>query len=297
MSRIPCVAAPRRLHRPLSASSPRKPTARARRAARARAPATRTSSSRRTRDALKVRRASTVDPLGKARVRFQSCPSIQLARATRIVGRCIPVSRAPLALAPTSSTVPRGDFTHRLFALRESSFQEQLMARSSAPATAGESKSAASSAGRKRGGAEARDEPRKDPRADGATKPAAGTLARGDVKRASQGHKGAGKDDKAKSEASPAPKKKTSEIDDLFAGIKATKASAAASKPAKASAEEPNAKRHKIVGSKDDIFGEEEGGPRKRTEEGFRIFSEEELGLLKSGGETDNCPFDCDCCY
>jgi len=56
-------------------------------------------------------------------------------------------------------------------------------------------------------------------------------------------------------------------------------------------------KRPKVEGSKDDIFGETAGKARKRTEEGFTIYSEEELGLGKKGGNTDLCPFDCDCCF
>lgn len=38
------------------------------------------------------------------------------------------------------------------------------------------------------------------------------------------------------------------------------------------------------------------GQPRKRTEEGFRIFHESELRLNEGGG-TALCPFDCDCCF
>ena len=38
------------------------------------------------------------------------------------------------------------------------------------------------------------------------------------------------------------------------------------------------------------------GQPRKRTEEGFRIFHESEL-RLGGGGGTPLCPFDCDCCF
>ena len=36
---------------------------------------------------------------------------------------------------------------------------------------------------------------------------------------------------------------------------------------------------------------------RSRTEEGYAIYSEAELGLCKAGGTTDKCPFDCDCCF
>jgi hypothetical protein len=58
------------------------------------------------------------------------------------------------------------------------------------------------------------------------------------------------------------------------------------------------AKRPKVEGSKDDIFGESTGKARKRTEEGYAIYGEDELGLgKKGGGDTPLCPFDCDCCY
>ena len=40
---------------------------------------------------------------------------------------------------------------------------------------------------------------------------------------------------------------------------------------------------------------------RKRTQEGYRIFSERELGVFdyqrKNAGFTKLCPFDCDCCF
>ncbi|KAF6264333.1 hypothetical protein COO60DRAFT_1698379 [Scenedesmus sp. NREL 46B-D3] len=58
------------------------------------------------------------------------------------------------------------------------------------------------------------------------------------------------------------------------------------------------AKRPKVEGSKDDIFGESTGKARKRTDEGYAIYGEDELGLgKKGGGDTPLCPFDCDCCY
>ena len=34
----------------------------------------------------------------------------------------------------------------------------------------------------------------------------------------------------------------------------------------------------------------------RRTKEGYRIFSEDELKINKGGG-TEQCPFDCDCCF
>ncbi|KAF7310738.1 hypothetical protein HMN09_00616800 [Mycena chlorophos] len=37
-------------------------------------------------------------------------------------------------------------------------------------------------------------------------------------------------------------------------------------------------------------------GPRRKTEEGFAIYKEDELGINDEGGDTPLCPFDCDCC-
>ena len=37
---------------------------------------------------------------------------------------------------------------------------------------------------------------------------------------------------------------------------------------------------------------------KKKTEEGFQVYTEEELRLGDAkAGETPDCPFDCDCCY
>jgi len=38
-------------------------------------------------------------------------------------------------------------------------------------------------------------------------------------------------------------------------------------------------------------------GPRRKTEEGFGIFKEAELGINPEAGGTPLCPFDCDCCF
>ncbi|KAF8518710.1 hypothetical protein BU17DRAFT_48353 [Hysterangium stoloniferum] len=37
-------------------------------------------------------------------------------------------------------------------------------------------------------------------------------------------------------------------------------------------------------------------GPRRKTEDGFSIYKEDELGIGDEGGDTPLCPFDCDCC-
>jgi len=51
-----------------------------------------------------------------------------------------------------------------------------------------------------------------------------------------------------------------------------------------------------VEGNKDDIFGAGPSQARRRTKEGYAIYSEQELELNK-GGMTDLCPFDCKCCY
>jgi len=38
-------------------------------------------------------------------------------------------------------------------------------------------------------------------------------------------------------------------------------------------------------------------GSRRRTEEGFAIYKEAELGIDVEAGETPLCPFDCECCF
>ena len=37
-------------------------------------------------------------------------------------------------------------------------------------------------------------------------------------------------------------------------------------------------------------------GPRRYTEDGYRIYTMEELGLGE-GGDGPDCPFDCNCCF
>ncbi|PNH12000.1 hypothetical protein TSOC_001121 [Tetrabaena socialis] len=107
----------------------------------------------------------------------------------------------------------------------------------------------------------------------------------------------------------PPASSKKSEIDDIFSAGKKKAQESAAEKRAKeeaaakadADAGGPSgadAKRPRLAGNKDDIFGACAGKGRSRTEEGFPIYSEEELGLAKSkGGDTDLCPFDCECCF
>ncbi|GIL42361.1 hypothetical protein Vafri_357 [Volvox africanus] len=104
-----------------------------------------------------------------------------------------------------------------------------------------------------------------------------------------------------------AKKAQKSEIDDIFSAGKKKSLESKRVAPegvgkepdgiAVTTATAVTAKRPRIEGSKDDIFGEATGKGRKRTEEGFAIYTEDELGLGKKGGDTDLCPFDCDCCF
>lgn len=129
----------------------------------------------------------------------------------------------------------------------------------------------------------------------------------------------------AASEAKPVQqtsqgKKKKNEIDDIFAAASGKLQEAAdveedipeelaafAAKLAKARAKKKAQNKDdkaqvagsktKVDGSKDDIFGQETKTNRKKTEEGYAIYTEDELNMGKQGGNTDLCPFDCDCCF
>jgi hypothetical protein len=52
-------------------------------------------------------------------------------------------------------------------------------------------------------------------------------------------------------------------------------------------------------GSASDVLGTGPKGNKARrfTEEGYPIYTEEELGLEKPSGTTPQCPFDCNCCF
>ncbi|KAI0322686.1 hypothetical protein OF83DRAFT_1048782 [Amylostereum chailletii] len=59
------------------------------------------------------------------------------------------------------------------------------------------------------------------------------------------------------------------------------------------------AKKKPVKTDKDDEarFKDSRGsGPRRKTEDGFSIYKEDELGIQDEGGDTPLCPFDCDCC-
>lgn len=96
-------------------------------------------------------------------------------------------------------------------------------------------------------------------------------------------------------------KKAPSEIDEIFAGKKRKK-----SEPEKY--EKPNEeatgnskkikKKNKAKMSADGGFRDPPSRPRKKTNDGLAIYTEEELGISKAdAGDTPLCPFDCSCCF
>lgn len=80
---------------------------------------------------------------------------------------------------------------------------------------------------------------------------------------------------------------KKNDIDDIFAQLK--------TKPRKKDIEQQKEEERKERLQRK----KEENKKIKRTEEGWRIYTLEELGLDKNqyGGNTPLCPFDCDCCH
>ncbi|ORY84457.1 hypothetical protein BCR37DRAFT_386605 [Protomyces lactucae-debilis] len=54
----------------------------------------------------------------------------------------------------------------------------------------------------------------------------------------------------------------------------------------------------KALPSDDSLFTDLKGSKkRKTTEEGFKIYDDEELRIDPNAGSTDDCPFDCQCCF
>ncbi|KAK9149434.1 hypothetical protein Scep_008191 [Stephania cephalantha] len=107
------------------------------------------------------------------------------------------------------------------------------------------------------------------------------------------------------SEAAPTPvqekkKKPSNEIDEIFASKK---------KKQKPKEEQPvmqkensNAKPMNVKknnkGHKKNALPNPSSGPRKRTNDGLAIYTEDELGVSKAdAGNSPLCPFDCSCCF
>jgi len=90
---------------------------------------------------------------------------------------------------------------------------------------------------------------------------------------------------KIKKEAVPVKKNK-GDIDDIFSTLK--------DKPKKVNTEE--ATENKDV-KKNKALKKTGNRKQKTTEEGFKIYTVDELKIGQGEGDTDLCPFDCNCCF
>nr|DAD44480.1 TPA_asm: hypothetical protein HUJ06_002710 [Nelumbo nucifera] len=93
----------------------------------------------------------------------------------------------------------------------------------------------------------------------------------------------------------PKRKKLGQEIDEIFSNKKLKKAEEQQmEKATEDGIEKPKKKKKKNKFPKKDGFVDPPPRERKRTEDGFAIYTEEELGIVKSdAGGTPLCPFDC----
>lgn len=94
-----------------------------------------------------------------------------------------------------------------------------------------------------------------------------------------------------------------SDLDSLFKSKKSISKQKPANqpKPATSKVEEKKQKKEKLAGKMFEKAKEIDKTAnakkvRKTTEDGFKIYTMEELGIGK-GGDTELCPFDCDCCF
>lgn len=113
------------------------------------------------------------------------------------------------------------------------------------------------------------------------------------------------------SNSNPKRKRMGAEIDEIFAGKKKKKMKTQTknknegdkqSKSGAISKPQERTKRVKGEGGKsssiDNPFSDSMSKSRKKTGDGFTIYSEEELGIGKAdAGGTSLCPFDCNCCF
>lgn len=94
------------------------------------------------------------------------------------------------------------------------------------------------------------------------------------------------------------PGKLGKEIDDIFGGRKKKKPEL--DKPEEKETKEVIAKR-KRKRKRNEVDGFKNNSktrPRKRTEDGLLVYTEDELGVNKAyAGGTPLCPFDCNCCF
>ncbi|KAJ8900278.1 hypothetical protein K2173_024918 [Erythroxylum novogranatense] len=103
-----------------------------------------------------------------------------------------------------------------------------------------------------------------------------------------------------KAKASSATKKLGNEIDAIFSGKKRKNPD---QQPNRSVAEDPKSlkkkqKQKKSREEKEGNFADPPAKSRRKTDDGFTVYTEEELGIHNGNtGGTPLCPFDCDCCF
>ncbi|KAI0757115.1 hypothetical protein C8Q80DRAFT_1265087 [Daedaleopsis nitida] len=101
-------------------------------------------------------------------------------------------------------------------------------------------------------------------------------------------------------DAAPAkpPKRQVPEtVFDPSIGLPSTTTKGKAANAEKTSSVATKHKKPKKDREEEERFKDSRGtGPRRKTEEGFLIYKEDELGISGQGGDTPLCPFDCQCC-
>ncbi|KAL5492052.1 hypothetical protein ACEPAI_3499 [Sanghuangporus weigelae] len=112
---------------------------------------------------------------------------------------------------------------------------------------------------------------------------------------------GAGRDEDDASEKKSKSKRPrvVETVQDPSATLASTTSSSTQPKPSKTKKNKSkSAKEGEKEGDDLERFKDSRGsGPRKRTEEGFLVYKEDELGIRDGGGNTPLCPFDCDCSF
>ncbi|KNA21150.1 hypothetical protein SOVF_045920 [Spinacia oleracea] len=93
--------------------------------------------------------------------------------------------------------------------------------------------------------------------------------------------------------------KKADEIDDIFASLKRKKSEQEKAEKSSNKNEKPLKIKKKLKRSlKENEALNPDSKPRRRTNDGLVIYSEEELKVnSQEGGNTGLCPFDCSCCF
>ncbi|KAK9742025.1 hypothetical protein RND81_03G143900 [Saponaria officinalis] len=103
--------------------------------------------------------------------------------------------------------------------------------------------------------------------------------------------------DDSKNQLKKGKQKQSNEIDEIFAALKRRKTEQANADKSEDTKDKLKKKKKNKVSSESEGFNTDPR-PRRRTNDGFVIYSAEELGInKKDAGQTALCPFDCSCCF